>query len=100
MARLREAVDRATCRASTAGDSLRAAAAPVFKQYRADSSTSAGDGERVLLRSAAFDAPRDAGQRVARQQGRLGGADASITRRGVGIAEVDAALAARRWPPT
>jgi len=73
------------------------AAPPVFKQYReADGRFyfKLVDGERVLLQSAAFDAPRDAGQTIARlRRGELALADAPATLGdGVDAATVQAAF--------
>ena len=74
-----------------------------FKQYReADGRFyfKLVRGERVLLQSAGFDAPREAGQRVAalKQAGRLDD-DASIALgEGVTRDEVDAALAQMAEP--
>ena len=69
----------------------------MFKQYReADGRFyfKLVQGDRVLLQSAGFDAPRDAGQRVAalKQAGRLD--DESLLADGVSREDVDAALAA------
>ena len=64
----------------------------VFKQYRETDGRfhfKLVDGERVLLQSRAFDAPRDAGQTIARlRRGELAIADAPVT---LG-ADVDAAM--------
>jgi len=73
------------------------AAPPTFKQYReADGKFyfKLVDGERVLLQSAAFDAPRDAGQTIARlRRGELALADAPATLGdGVDAATVQAAF--------
>ena len=73
------------------------AAPPMFKQYReADGRFyfKFVDGERVLLQSAAFDAPRDAGQTIARlRRGELALADAPATfGDGVDAATVQAAF--------
>lgn len=105
VARLREAVglrDLSRVAVSPPGTAKAKAALPVFKQYReADGRFyfKLVDGERVLLQSAGFDAPKDAGQRVAalRHDGRFDAADATV-RLGDGVdrAEVDAALAALR----
>ena len=102
MARLREAVGlRDLSREYGTGDGVnRKPAAPVFKQYReADGKFyfKLVDGERLLLQSAGFAAPRDAGQRVAalKRDGRLDRADPSvILAEGVDVAEVDSLLAA------
>ncbi|MFC0676815.1 tryptophan--tRNA ligase [Lysobacter korlensis] len=103
--RLREAVGlRDLSRIGPAADTAAKAkpALPVFKQYReADGRFyfKLVDGERVLLQSGGFDAPKDAGQRVAalKREGRLDAADEAVML-GDGIAreEVDAALAALR----
>jgi len=77
-------------------------ALPVFKQYRERDGRfyfKLVDGERVLLQSAGFDAPKDAGQRIAalRRDGRLDPGDATLhLGDGIDAAEVDAALAALR----
>jgi len=73
------------------------AAPPVFKQYRdADGKFyfKLADGDRVLLQSTAFDAPRDAGQAIARlRRGELAVSDAPATLgEGVDAATVQAAL--------
>jgi tryptophanyl-tRNA synthetase len=103
--RLREAVglrDLSKVVVSTDVDAKPRAALPVFKQYReADGRFyfKLVDGERVLLQSAGFDAPKDAGQRVAalKRDGRLDAADASVQLGdGVSREDVDAALAALR----
>ena len=75
------------------------ASLPVFKQYReADGRFhfKLVDGERVLLQSAGFDSPRDAGRRIAalRQEGFATGDEAFALGDGVGEAEVREALAA------
>ncbi|HSM11482.1 MAG TPA: tryptophan--tRNA ligase [Lysobacter sp.] len=102
MARLREAVGlRDLSREYGNGDGvMRKAAAPVFKQYRqADGRFyfKLVDGERLLLQSAGFSAPRDAGRRVAalKHDGRLDRSDPTLVLGdGVDVAEVDAVLAA------
>ena len=102
--RVREAVGlRDLSRVAIAGSDAPAtrgkAALPVFKQYRETDGRfyfKLVDGERVLLQSAGFDAPKDAGQRVAalKREGRLE-ADATLQLgEGVERDEVDAALAA------
>jgi tryptophanyl-tRNA synthetase len=98
LARLRDAVglrdlSRATVAASTQDDKP---APAVFKQYReADGRFyfKLVRGDRVLLQSAAFDAPRDAGQRVAalKRAGRLD--DDALLADGTTRDEADAALA-------
>ena len=99
--RLREAVGlRDLSRVTATGDESTAKPTlPVFKQYReADGRFyfKFVDGDRVLLHSDGFDAPKDAGQRVAalKREGRLGRGDATL-RLGEGVAadQVDAALA-------
>ncbi len=75
------------------------AAAPMFKQYRdADGKFyfKLVQGERVLLQSAGFASPRDAGQRIAAiKQGEIGdGASDFSLGEGVSDEEVNAALAA------
>lgn len=103
--RLREAVglrDLSKVIVSTDGDAKPRATLPVFKQYReADGRFyfKLVDGERVLLQSAGFDAPKDAGQRVAalKRDGRVDPADGSLQLGdGVTHEDVDAALAALR----
>ena len=100
--RLREAVglrDLSRVFAAT-GESAEKMALPVIKQYReADGRFyfKLVDGDRVLLQSSAFAAPRDAGQRIAalKREGRLDRGDATLRLgEGVEAAEVDAALAA------
>jgi tryptophanyl-tRNA synthetase len=98
LAQLREAVglrdlSKVTVAVSAQDDKP---APATFKQYReADGRFyfKLVRGDRVLLQSAAFDAPRDAGQRVAalRQAGRLD--DDALLAEGVTRDEVDAALA-------
>ncbi|MHB8912274.1 MAG: tryptophan--tRNA ligase [Lysobacter sp.] len=100
--RLREAVGlRDLSRVfTTGGETAAKATLPVFKQYReADGRFyfKLVDGDRVLLQSAGFDAPKDAGQRVAalKRAGRLDPGDATLRLgEGVDADEVDAALAA------
>jgi len=102
MARLREAVGlRDLSREYGSGDGVtRKPAAPVFKQYRGADGRfyfKLVDGERLLLHSAGFAAPRDAGQRVAalKRDGRVDRSDPSLVLGdGVDVAEVDSALAA------
>ncbi len=99
--RLREAVglrDLSRVSATDGADTAKAAR-PVFKQYReADGRFyfKLVDGDRVLLQSGGFDAPKDAGQRVAalKRDGRLDREDGTL-RLGAGVDadEVDAALA-------
>ena len=101
MARLREAVGlRDLSREYGNGDgATRKPAAPMFKQYRDGDGKfyfKLVDGERLLLQSAGFAAPRDAGQRVAalKRDGRLDRADPSVVLAdGVDAAEVDSVLA-------
>jgi tryptophanyl-tRNA synthetase len=74
-------------------------ALPVFKQYReADGKFyfKLVDGERVLLQSAAFSSPKDAGTRIATlKRGEFDGADAQVAfGDGVDADAVHAALAA------
>ena len=99
LAQLREAVGlRDLSKASVAATTVEDRPAPAtFKQYReADGRFyfKLVQGDRVLLQSAGFDAPRDAGQRVAalKQAGRLD--DESLLADGVAREDVDAALAA------
>ena len=99
---LREAVGlRDLSRVSVAADvSSEKAALPLFKQYREDDGRfyfKLVDGDRVLLQSAGFDAPRDAGQHVAalKRAGCLDRGDPTLRLgEGVHADEVDAALAA------
>ena len=99
---LREAVGlRDLSRVSVAADvSSEKAALPLFKQYREDDGRfyfKLVDGERVLLQSAGFDAPRDAGRHLAalKRAGCLDRGDPTL-RLGDGVHadEVDAALVA------
>jgi tryptophanyl-tRNA synthetase len=101
LARLREAVGLRDLSRVAIGPSKTDGkpAAAIFKQYReADGRFyfKLVRGERVLLQSAGFDAPRDAGQRVAalRQAGRLDDESAGMLGEGVARDEVDAVLAA------
>lgn len=96
--RLREAVGlRALSKAAVVVSRHEDRPAPaVFKQYRESDGRfyfKLVQGERVLLQSAGFDAPREAGQRVAalKQAARLD--DASLLADGVTREEADAALA-------
>ena len=102
LARLREAVGLRDLSTTAVAESKSAAkkdaTLPVFKQYReADGKFyfKLAQGERVLLQSAGFDSPRDAGQRIAAI--RQGAFDASaadvVLGDGVGADEVSAALA-------
>jgi tryptophanyl-tRNA synthetase len=73
-------------------------ALPVFKQYRETDGRfyfKLVEGERVLLQSAGFDSPRDAGQRIAalRRDGFVAGAPDVATGHDVTGTEVAAALA-------
>ena len=99
---LREAVGLCDLsRVSVAADvSSEKAALPLFKQYREDDGRfyfKLVDGERVLLQSAGFDAPRDAGRHLAalKRAGCLDRGDPTL-RLGDGVHadEVDAALVA------
>ena len=106
LARLREAVGlRDLRRGMPSRDAGRKAARPVdgvaavFKQYReADGKFyfKLVDGERVLLQSAGFDSPKDAGMRIAAlKRGEFDGADAQVALGdGVDADAVHAALAA------
>jgi tryptophanyl-tRNA synthetase len=74
-------------------------ALPVFKQYReADGKFyfKLVEGERVLLQSAAFDSPKDAGMRIAAlKRGKFDGADVQVVLgNGIDADAVHAALAA------
>ncbi|MBA3487179.1 MAG: tryptophan--tRNA ligase, partial [Lysobacter sp.] len=104
MARLREAVglrdlsvDRGSRKQANAGPKP---VLPQFKQYRGDDGRfyfKLVQGDCVLLQSDGFAAPRDAGQRVAqlKSEGRLDRSDATLSLgEGVGVDQVDAALAA------
>ena len=105
LARLREAVglrdlSRVVVDAAADADAAAEVVAPlpVFKQYReADGRFhfKLSQGERVLLQSAGFEQPREAGQRIAalRREG-FAGADAQLSLgAGVDIGEVRDALA-------
>jgi tryptophanyl-tRNA synthetase len=103
--RLREAVglrDLSRIAVSSPEAAKAKPALPVFKQYReADGRFyfKLVDGERVLLQSVGFDAPKDAGQRVAalKREGRFDDGDAAVRLgESIGREEVDAALAALR----
>jgi len=103
LARLREAVglrDLGTRAPATPADrQATAAALPLFKQYReADGRFyfKLVEGERVLLQSAAFDSPKDAGMRIAAlKRGEFDGADAQVALGdGVDADAVQVALAA------
>jgi tryptophanyl-tRNA synthetase len=103
LARLREAVglrDLGThAPAKPAGRQSIPAALPLFKQYReADGRFyfKLVEGERVLLQSAAFDSPKDAGMRIAAlKRGKFDGADAQVALGdGVDADAVQTALAA------
>ena len=103
LARLREAVGLRDLGmhavATPAARQPTSAALPVFKQYReADGKFyfKLVDGERVLLQSAAFDSPKDAGTRIAvLKRGEFDGADAQVAfGDGVDADVVHAALAA------
>jgi tryptophanyl-tRNA synthetase len=103
LARLREAVGLRDLSTATVSESKSAekkdAALPAFKQYReADGKFHFKfvQGERLLLQSAGFDSPRDAGQCIARLKGgHYDASDPQLQRgEGVGEDEVHAALAA------
>ena len=101
MQALRDAVglrDLSTSPAKARASSERASL-PVFKQYReADGRFhfKLVDGDRVLLQSAGFDSPRDAGQRIAalRRACHADGEPAVVLGEGVAPADVRAALEA------
>lgn len=98
LARLREAVGlRDLSKAAVAVASEAEKPAPAtFKQYReADGKFyfKLVRGERVLLQSAGFDAPRDAGQRVAALKAAARLDDDALLAEGATREEVDAALA-------
>ena len=103
LARLREAVGLRDLSTTIAAGSKTAAkkdaALPAFKQYReADGKFhfKLVQGERVLLQSAGFDSPRDAGQCIARLKGgHYDASDPQLPRaEGVGEDDIQAALAA------
>jgi tryptophanyl-tRNA synthetase len=103
LARLREAVglrDLGVHRtAATSAKQPTASAMPVFKQYREPDGKfyfKLVEGEHVLLQSAAFDSPKDAGMRIAAlKRGEFEGADAQVALGdGVDADTVRAALAA------
>ena len=103
LARLREAVGLRDLSRVVVGESKSAEksnALPLFKQYRENDGQfyfKLVDGERVLLQSSGFAAPRDAGQRVAalKREGRWDASDAQVALgEGVSADEVNAALAA------
>ena len=103
LAQLREAVGlRDLSKAAMVGSKSsapKAAALPAFKQYReADGKFyfKFAQGERLLLQSAGFDSPRDAGQRIAAiKGGHYDPSDPQVLRAsGVDENEVQAALAA------
>jgi len=103
LARLREAVglrDLGVHRtAATSAKQPTASAMPVFKQYREPDGKfyfKLVEGEHVLLQSAAFDSPKDAGMRIAAlKRGEFEGADAQVALGdGVDADTVHAALAA------
>jgi len=103
LARLREAVGLRDLSSTPVVEAKTVAkrdtALPAFKQYREKDGKfyfKFVEGERLLLQSAGFDSPRDAGQRIAAI--RQGGFDANAADvavgEGVGVEEVNAALAA------
>ena len=103
LARLREAVGLRDLSTTIAAGSKPAAkkdaALPAFKQYReADGKFhfKLVQGERVLLQSAGFDSPRDAGQCIARlKDGHYDASNPQLPRaEGVGEDDIQAALAA------
>jgi len=102
LARLREAVGLRDLSNAPVAESKSAAkkdaALPVFKQYReADGKFhfKLAQGERLLLLSAGFDSPRDAGQCIAMlKSGHYDASDPRLLRaEGIGEDEVQAALA-------
>jgi tryptophanyl-tRNA synthetase len=102
LARLREAVGLRDVSTAPVAESKSAAkkdaALPVFKQYReADGKFhfKLAQGERLLLQSAGFDSPRDAGQCIAMlRSGHYDASDPRLLRaEGIGEDEVQAALA-------
>jgi tryptophanyl-tRNA synthetase len=102
LARLREAVGLRDLSKAPVAESKSAAkkdaALPVFKQYReADGKFhfKLAQGERLLLQSAGFDSPRDAGQCIAMlRSGHYDASDPRLLRaEGIGEDEVQAALA-------
>jgi len=103
LARLREAVGLRDLSTTIAAGSKTAAkkdaALPAFKQYRETDGKfhfKLVQGERVLLQSAGFDSPRDAGQCIARLKGgHYDASDPQLPRaEGVGEDDIQAALAA------
>jgi tryptophanyl-tRNA synthetase len=103
LARLREAVGLRDLSTTVVAESKVAAkkdvALPLFKQYReADGKFyfKFAQGERLLLQSAGFDSPRDAGQRItAIKGGHYDASDPQVLRaEGVDEDDVQAALAA------
>jgi tryptophanyl-tRNA synthetase len=102
LARLREAVglrDLGTHVHATSSVRPTSTVLPMFKQYRENDGKfyfKLVDGERVLLQSAAFDSPKDAGMRIAAlRRGQFDGADAQVALGdGVDADTVQAALAA------
>jgi tryptophanyl-tRNA synthetase len=102
LARLREAVglrDLGTHVHATSSVRPTSTVLPMFKQYRENDGKfyfKLVDGERVLLQSAAFDSPKDAGMRIAAlRRGQFDGADAQVAfGDGVDADAVHTALAA------
>jgi tryptophanyl-tRNA synthetase len=102
LARLREAVglrDLGTHVHATSSARPTSTVLPMFKQYRENDGKfyfKLVDGERVLLQSAAFDSPKDAGMRIAAlRRGQFDGADAQVAfGDGVDADAVHTALAA------
>ena len=106
LARLREAVGLRDLGSETApsrpGEDLRRAVAknaPQFKQYRGTDGKfyfKLVDGDRVMLQSAAFDSPKDAGMRIATlKRGEFDGVDKQVALGdGIDAGAVRAALAA------
>jgi tryptophanyl-tRNA synthetase len=102
LARLRDAVglrDLGTHVHATSPARPTSTALPMFKQYRENDGKfyfKLVDGERVLLQSAAFDSPKDAGMRIAAlRRGQFDGADAQVAfGDGVDADAVHTALAA------
>jgi tryptophanyl-tRNA synthetase len=103
LGRLREAVGLrdlgAHANATSSARGTTSMASPVFKQYRETDGKfyfKLVDGERVLLQSAAFDSPKDAGMRIAAlKRGEFDDADAQVAfGEGVDAGVVHAALAA------
>ena len=76
--------------AATTCDVPRRSAPPAFRQYRDSDGKfyfKLADGDRVLLQSAGFDSPREAGQLIARLKGGIGRELRHVAGRGVHLGE-------------